>query len=79
MSIADTLDNEDRAIMRQALSGYSRAQRETLRQFIDLLIAEEFMRQEHTLQLLSDFLDEARAKRQGANLRVVEDVGDGDG
>ena len=79
MSMLDSLDDEDRQIMRSALSGYSRAQRATLRQFIDLLIAEEFMRQEHTLQLLSHFLDEARAKRQGANLRVVEDVGDSDG
>ena len=58
MSIVDGLDNEDRAIMRQALSGYSRDEIQTLRQFIDTLIAHPMMRREQTLRLILHFLNE---------------------
>lgn len=53
-----TIDDEDREIMRQALSEYSRDEIQTLRQFIDTLIAHPMMRRKQTLRLILHFLNE---------------------
>ena len=71
-----TIDAEDRKKMRQGLSVYSREQRATLRQFIDLLIAEPHMRKEQTLRILAYFLCEAEVKRKDRQLRSVPPLGD---
>ena len=74
-----TLDDGDREMMRRAFSSYSRQERVGLRRFIGTLLFHSVMREERILRLILDSLDEASVKRPGGNLRVVENVGDGDG
>ncbi len=72
-----SLDAEDRQMVRHALSAYSRAERVTLRRFIDLLIATPFLRGERILRIFSCCLDEGEVKREERHFRVVDEVDDG--